>query len=57
MPERTLSPSKEPPNRTLTPELVRKVADKVYALLQADLQRERERARTSHQLWKTRKYR
>ena len=45
------------PERTLTPELVRRVADKVYALLKADLQRERERLHTSHKLWKTRKYR
>ncbi len=38
-------------------ERVHEVADKVYALLLADLQRERERARTSHKGWKTRKYR
>ncbi len=57
MPERSAAPTEAPPTRTLTPELVRKVADKVYALLLADLQRERERARTSHKGWKTRKYR
>jgi hypothetical protein len=34
-----------PENAALTPELVKKITDRVYALLLADLRRERERRR------------
>ncbi len=33
----------------LSPELIKKVSDKVYALFLADLKRERERSRRKHQ--------
>ncbi|HUF39601.1 MAG TPA: hypothetical protein VMN57_13840 [Anaerolineales bacterium] len=38
-----------PEGGALTPELVKKIADRVYALLLADLRRERERNRISPQ--------
>jgi hypothetical protein len=42
-----------PGDAALTPELVKKVADKVYALWLADLRREHERSRRKRQVrWK-----
>lgn len=38
-----------PESGALTPELVKKIADRVYALLLADLRRDRERKRFSPQ--------
>jgi len=42
-------PEQDPQNRAPSPELVKKVSDKVYAMLLADLKKERERSRRKRQ--------
>ena len=52
------TPTNSPSERSeavLSPEIVRKVADRVFALLQADLKRERERLRTRANPWNRKK--